>query len=581
MEKIITNLKENKYVHYSIIIIIGMILSIPLIKLQLINTDDGFFHLLRLMGTKNSLKIGLLPPLIAPYFCNGGGYAVNLFYNPLPTYISMIFYIFIRDFPAVLKLFATICTIISGITMYNFTKEVAKNKIIALLSAILYVVAPYKLTNIYDRFAIGEFTALAFLPVLFEGLFSLFNDNGEKSFYICIGATLITISHTITIVYATIFSAVYVLFNIKKIKDRRILFKLSINVCFTLLMVLFFIIPMLEAKKSCNYTVFDDRLMRTTQDYTYSKAIDITELLGFNEKSIKQISGMEIYTVILIVSTVVAYFLDKKFLEKNKKVYCIFLLFSTICLFISTKLCPWNKLPNILCKIQYPWRILGFFYFFSSLIIGKNFYAIQKKVLKKEKNSAIIIGIFLLIITVYNTTRILYELPGEYGKDKENIEAIIQDNYFIGHLYINRDYLPVNSLKRQDTYLNEKDYSNVSILTGNAIINNTKIDGLHLTADIDKAENGTLIEFPFFFYPGYQATIIENGEKTKLNAVESENGFSSVFIEKELKDAKIELQYSATGLTIMSYIISSIALIVFVLYVKYEKSKLRELTKNG
>lgn len=63
-------LKYNKYIHYSIIIIIGIILSIPLIKVQFVNTHDGYFHLLKLISTINTLNFKNIPPLIVPYIFN-------------------------------------------------------------------------------------------------------------------------------------------------------------------------------------------------------------------------------------------------------------------------------------------------------------------------------------------------------------------------------------------------------------------------------------------------------------------------------------------------------------------------------
>lgn len=72
VSKIIKQIKENKWIHYIIIVIIGIILSIPLCKIQIRDTHDGFLHLLRMIGTNNALKIGEIPPIVAPYFCNGG-----------------------------------------------------------------------------------------------------------------------------------------------------------------------------------------------------------------------------------------------------------------------------------------------------------------------------------------------------------------------------------------------------------------------------------------------------------------------------------------------------------------------------
>lgn len=76
MEKInkaIGIIKENKWLHYMIIIVVGMIISIPLRKIQISDTHDGFLHMLRILGTDNALKIGEIPPIIVPYFCKRWG----------------------------------------------------------------------------------------------------------------------------------------------------------------------------------------------------------------------------------------------------------------------------------------------------------------------------------------------------------------------------------------------------------------------------------------------------------------------------------------------------------------------------
>ena len=64
VDKTIKLIKENKWIHYGIIIVIGIILSLPLANIQIRDTHDGVLHLLRLIGTVDTLKIGQIPPLV-------------------------------------------------------------------------------------------------------------------------------------------------------------------------------------------------------------------------------------------------------------------------------------------------------------------------------------------------------------------------------------------------------------------------------------------------------------------------------------------------------------------------------------
>lgn len=115
INKAIEQIKNNKWIHMIIIAVIGIALSIPLYKMNIRDTHDGFLHLLRLIGTNNALKIGEIPPTIVPYFCNNWGYAMNLFYNPLVTYVPLLIKLITPTYVIALKVFARV--------MYHFIRN--------------------------------------------------------------------------------------------------------------------------------------------------------------------------------------------------------------------------------------------------------------------------------------------------------------------------------------------------------------------------------------------------------------------------------------------------------------------------
>ena len=263
LNKIIEEIKNNKKIHYMIIIIIGIILSSFLCRIQIRDSHDGSLHMLRLIGTYDTLKLGQLPPLVNQNYCNGLGYSMNLFYPPLVTYIPLLIKLFVPTYSVALKLFGAICIIFSGITMYNCVNQMTKNKMIALFAAIFYLIAPYKLANVYKRFAIGEFAAMVFIPLVFLGLYNLFKQDGKKHYYIAIGAIGLMLSHTVTTLYTLLFCIVFILFNIKKLKNKEIIKKCIINIIFILLVSMLFWMPLLEATSKADYAIMNDGIMRT------------------------------------------------------------------------------------------------------------------------------------------------------------------------------------------------------------------------------------------------------------------------------------------------------------------------------
>lgn len=186
MQKIMYQIKENKKIHYILIIFIGILLSLGLTQIQIRETHDGSLHLIRILKTDELLKQGQFPPIITPGICNGAGYAMNLFYPTLATYLPLLVKMFVPTYMLALKLFGAICIIASGISMYQLAFQITKRRSIAFFAAFFYMIAPYKLANVYKRYAIGEFMALAFIPWVFLGLYNLFKEDGKKHYFIAI-----------------------------------------------------------------------------------------------------------------------------------------------------------------------------------------------------------------------------------------------------------------------------------------------------------------------------------------------------------------------------------------------------------
>ena len=127
MKDIKEYINNNKWIKYLIISIIGIIVSIPLFWIQIKETDDGWFHLIRLIGLDNSIQDSSFPFLIAPYLCRNFGYSINVFYPPIVTYVPYIIGAILGSFNIGLKIFTSLTIIFSGIFMYNFVNEVTKN----------------------------------------------------------------------------------------------------------------------------------------------------------------------------------------------------------------------------------------------------------------------------------------------------------------------------------------------------------------------------------------------------------------------------------------------------------------------
>ena len=563
IKKIIEAIKTKRWIHYLIIIIIGILVSIPFLWVQIYFSDDGKFHLLRLIGLDNSMEYGSFPFLVFPFFCKDWGYSMMAFYPPLVTYIPYILGLISGMFSTGLKIFAGLTVIFSGIFMYNFINEVTNKKSIALISAILYMIFPYRFECIFNRYAIGEFTAFVFIPIVFQGLYNLLHGDKKRHFYIAIGATGLLLTHTISTLYTAFFCVIYILFNIKLFFNKEVIKKCIINVIFILLMSAMFLIPMLEFKFSAEYSILQPEIMKTNAESVSTKTLKPIQFL----KDIEEENGVSFVVGIPFITMIILGILAYSKVEKDKKdFYLIFTILGIISTVMCTNLFPWQFMPDFMCTLQYPWRLLGFAFFFFTPVCAMNIYYLLNSINKRWLKN--ILYIFVIIVIAISTIHELSQYPVEDTSKDESYEEGKKENPQIHYFSINRDNMPEKALREQFGYLKEREDSTV-IMSGNANIVNESKEALHMVIDIENAEKDTQLELPYLFYPGYTITLEYEGKVIELDYYESEYGFIQITVPENIENGRITVDYTATILEKVAYIISGIGFVLFIVYVIY------------
>lgn len=567
MNKIIEAIKTKRWVHYLIIVIIGLLISIPFLWVQLYLSDDGKYHLLRLIGLDNSMEYGSFPFLVFPFFCKNWGYSMMTFYPQLVTYIPYVLGLISGAFSTGLKIFASLTVVFSGIFMYNLVNEVTKKKGVAFLSAILYMIFPYRFECLFNRFAIGEFTAFVFIPIVFQGLYNLLQGDKKRHYYIAIGATGLLLTHTISTVYTALFCLIFVLFNLKAFFNKEVIKKCLINIVFILLVSAMFIIPMLEFKFTAEYAILEPDVMKTNAENVYTKTIKPSQFLKDigEDNGVSFVVGIPFITMILL--GILAF---RKIDKEHKDFYISFLLLGVISIIMCTYLFPWRFMPDILCTLQYPWRLLGFAFFFFAPVCAMNVYYLLNSINKKWLKAiawllaiAIIAGFTVMELNQYPTNDTSLDAKYE-GKNKENPQ--------IDYFAINRDNMPKKALYNQFGYL-ETRKDNTEVISGNVNIVSENKEALHLEIEIKNAKKDTKLELPYLFYPGYTITLEYNGKATKIDYYESEYGFVAINLPEDIETGKITVDYTATVLEKTAYAISAISIVGFIVYVVWFRKK--------
>lgn len=552
MKKKIEYIFSKINIDYFIIFIVSLILAIPMLNQKLdVYTDDGIQHIARAFGTFETIKDGCFVPKIISSFTNSFGYSWNLFYGSLTTYGIILSKLLMGSWINAYKFFTYISLLLSGIFMYIFVYKFSESKKTGLLAGVLYMTFPYHLSDLYIRNALGEFVSFVFIPLVFLGLYNLFN-NKEKNYYLAIGAIGLILTHNLSTMIVAIFSIIYVIINIKQFKDRYVIKNLCINIIFILLVTSAFWMPLIETKLSTDYVVYQEGSMSNIEQIE-NHELSIKRLFATptDERIVFELGP---HIIIMLVFSFMAF----KILKENKKEYLFFFISGIFCLWMTTKYFPWKLLPDSLWIIQFPWRMLQMAGFFLCIICSINMECVIKNY--KKLDTLIIIGISLLYIislkgyVPYNDEALVsvenWKLGEMSGKDYEVVAGTAKAEYLPKKAYDNRFYIATRD-------------ECIYMLDGKSIIEDEKKEGHKLEARITILENNTIFELPYIYYPGYEVRL--DGIICD-DTFETENGFLGVKLPKD-ENVKLEVEYTGTKLMGFSTVLSIISFIAFCVYI--------------
>lgn len=395
-------LKQRSKIDILAVFLVVCLIGIPLLNTKLdIYYDDGIQHIARAQGTREAFKENLSFPNVISSFSNGYGYSWNLFYGPLSVYGICLINLIIKNFMISYKIFVFLGMFLSGVCMYKFAKEISGNNDVGVLASILYMTFPYHLTDLYTRNALGEYISFIFIPLVFLGLYRLFFTE-KKTHHLAIGAIGLILTHNLSTVIVAIFAMFYVVYNLEKLQDKKILKKLLINILFVVLITSFYWIPLLQTRFSSNYQVYKPGMMSTSEK-TAGHGLKLNQLfVTMNDGSYVFELGPHI--LIMVALSIMTFRVMR---PEFKGQYILFLVSGLLCLWMSTKYFPWKYLPDELSVIQFPWRMLMPAAFFLSFVCAINMYAIIKKF--NYKDVMVISVIAILYIIAFFSVLVFYE----------------------------------------------------------------------------------------------------------------------------------------------------------------------------
>jgi hypothetical protein len=124
--------------------------------------------LARLVEFDSAIRAGDFFPTWSPDLYSGYGSPIFQFYAPLAYYVTEVPVLLGFDYATALKIIQLLALFFSGLAMYRLASTDFSG-LVACLGSVFYMIAPYRLVDMFVRHALAEHCAFIWLPLIVWG----------------------------------------------------------------------------------------------------------------------------------------------------------------------------------------------------------------------------------------------------------------------------------------------------------------------------------------------------------------------------------------------------------------------------
>lgn len=527
------NLPKERRSSIVAVVSIGVLASLPLFTNYLLNGADLSFHLMRIEGLAEGLRQGSFPVKMQPLWVNDHGYPVSVMYGDALLYVPALLTLCGFTVQTAYKVYLFGMNLLTAAVSYHCGKTISKSTNIGIIASVLYTLSGYRLTNAVYRAALGEVTAMAFLPLVFLGLWQIFSyEEGEDKSRLRRGAGLLILgytgilqSHLLSFEMAILFSVIFCLMQGRRFV-KRCMFLVKTGLV-TIGVNLFYLVPFLDYMLTQDMHVFYARNIRMQdtglflpqlmQMFTYgargvNNGIMAPVSYGISDELVIGIGFPVMAVIFLYLWERLVH--KKRLLEINGAGEAFFttrlFLLVLLSLWMSTYFFPWNiperipQLATILAPYQFPMRFTAMALVFAVLLGA---YALKNLRLLCDGITAKLVFAGLCMLAVlhflfYSGMLLALQEPikvtGAGGLDTRN--AVITGEYLLENTYAGS----VNDVRpKADEGIVIHDYK--------------KEKGVITLSVENTGGNEGHVSVPFFAYKGYQAKDHASGAQLPID----------------------------------------------------------------
>lgn len=505
--------------------IMSILVCLPLFIDYIQLADDVYFHITRIEGLVQAWKSGQFPARMQPNWLDGMGYPVSIMYGDVFLWFSAILHMLGFDIMQSYKAGVAFMNVFTVIVSYFSFKDIFKSRKIGLWGTFMYTFSLYRLYNVYMRGAVGEYTAMAFLPVVVWGLHGLLSadekEAGKKKYrwILAAGFSGLLVSHVLSFEFACIFTILTLLIMWKRTFRKVTILGIIQAAILAIAANLWFLVPFLDYALHMKMLVFSNVVQIQERGLYLTQLLSIFQWAGANAYMIYngmqdvRPFGMGISLMIICGTFLYIWFVkrNKVLLKEETALGKISLCFGILASVFCLSIFPWDAigasseaLTKITSSIQFPYRFLVIVmisFCMAGCVLLKNFMA------QKNKRAAKLFAFILVLTTTLQAAFLLDDIMQYKGYSQlRNAEALGSE------MVSGSEYLLDGTESRMLYY-------NTVVCGDNVTYENYEKNYLtvHMTCE-NTGEEDSYIEPTLLYYMGYQAIDDATGESLEMEA---------------------------------------------------------------
>lgn len=474
------------------------------------------FHLLRIEAISQGLSNGVFPVKLHPLWAREHGYAVGIFYGDALLYFPAFLRLLGFSIQSAYKFFVAFINLGTILLSYYAFRGMFSSDGSGLLGCLAYALAPYRLMDLYTRAAVGEYTAMMFLPLVLYGFYMIFRKehrgNWPKAVVLtALGMSGVIHSHVLSSLMICFVALAACLVLIRRVFDLHILRSLACAAGLTLVLSLNFIVPFLDfyredlminspdwagrAKGSFQAAgLFPIQLFALFQ-HSNGGAWDTS--IGINEEATYSIGILLVIGLFLLIYLLCIHHAYCRN-NRNYRAALLCALLGCLLCYMSTCYFPWGALASlgsaaksIIDSFQFPWRFLAPATVLLTFALCYSF-DVAKKALGGQWNMLLTASLILLTV---NCGWYFFD----FSFSMEPYRVYTTSELYTMQMY-SYEYLPTGTDP-------EAILTNAVRLDG-ASLESYQRKGTSITCDVSAQPEGGHLELPLIYYKYYRCTDI-------------------------------------------------------------------------